>query len=106
MINPGRFSAILALLSLLAACGDESPSPTGHALEAPSRLIRGNGADPGTLDPGFAEAYHAFNVLADLYEGLVATDAGGGLIPGTAERWDISPDGTTYTFYLRADARW
>jgi oligopeptide transport system substrate-binding protein len=28
------------------------------------------------------------------------------LIPGVAEKWDISPDGRTYTFHLRHDARW
>ena len=107
MTNPGRFSVFLALFSLLAACGDGPPSPSpGAAVDAPSRLIRGNGADPGTLDPGFAEAYHAFNVIADLYEGLIATDAGGRLIPGVAERWEISGDGLTYTFYLRDGARW
>jgi oligopeptide transport system substrate-binding protein len=27
-------------------------------------------------------------------------------VPGVAERWEVSPDGLTYTFHLRADARW
>ena len=27
-------------------------------------------------------------------------------VPGVATRWDISPDGRTYTFFLRPGARW
>src|SRR5690606_35142708 len=26
--------------------------------------------------------------------------------PATAERWEVSDDGRTYTFHLRADAKW
>ena len=33
-------------------------------------------------------------------------DAGANLIPGAAESWTISEDGTVYTFKLRADAVW
>jgi oligopeptide transport system substrate-binding protein len=44
-----------------------------------------------------------------LFEGLVAHDVfhpDYRLIPAAAERWEISPDGTRYTFHLRKDARW
>ena len=27
-------------------------------------------------------------------------------VPGVAERWEVSPDGKTYSFHLRADAKW
>lgn len=42
-----------------------------------------------------------------LYEGLVSyhpltLDP----VPGVAERWEVSPDGLTYRFYLRRDARY
>ena len=103
----GRFSWALTLFFFVAACGGDLPSPsTGDVTEAPSRLIRGNGGEPGTLDPGLAEDIHAFNIIADLYEGLVATDASGRIIAGVAKAWDISPNGLTYTFHLRDDARW
>jgi ABC-type oligopeptide transport system substrate-binding subunit len=49
---------------------------------------------------------HAFNVLRDLYEGLVTEAADGSLIPGVARRWDVSDDGLQYTFQLRDDALW
>lgn len=89
------------LLGLLVACGDGPPENTDHRV-----LVRGNGGDPGTLDPVLAEDIHAFNVLLDMYEGLFIEDAGGQLIPGVAQTWRVSPDGLTYTFDFRETARW
>ena len=84
--------------SLLVGCGDPDDD---------SRVLRrGNGGDPGSLDPSLAADEHAFNVLADLYEGLVVHGADGSIQPGVAEHWEISGDGLTYTFHLRDDARW
>ncbi len=99
-------AAVLALV-LLPAC-QEAEHPGEPAAEGPQIKVlrRGNGGDPGSLDPALAEDIHAFNVLADLYEGLVSTDAKGTLVPGVAESWQVSEDGRTYTFELRADARW
>ena len=69
-------------------------------------LRRGNGGDPQTLDPAFAEDDHGFRVLTDLFEGLVTVDAAGNVVPGVARDWVISEDGLTYTFNLRPDAIW
>ena len=89
---------------LLAACGGGAP-PSGPAPDS-AVIVRGNGGEPGSLDPALAEDIHAFNVLADLYEGLVATDAAGRLVPAVASAWTISDDGRRYVFTLREDARW
>lgn len=69
-------------------------------------LERGNGPEPSTLDPHRCPEVACGNVLRDLFEGLVAEDGGGRLVPGLAERWDVSPDGRTWTFHLREGARW
>jgi oligopeptide transport system substrate-binding protein len=69
-------------------------------------LERGNGPEPSTLDAHRCPEVACANVLRDLYEGLVAEDARGGLIPGMAERWSESGDGTVWTFVLRPDLRW
>jgi oligopeptide transport system substrate-binding protein len=69
-------------------------------------LERGNGPEPSTLDAHRCPEVACGNILRDLYEGLVAEDAGGRLIPGTAERWQVSSDGRTWTFHLRPDLRW
>ncbi len=94
---------------LLAACGgrdtaDEAGAATPDTASA--ILRRGNGGEPGSLDPALAEDVHAFAILADLFEGLVTTDAAGRIIPGVADEWTVSNDGLEYRFTLRDDARW
>ena len=69
-------------------------------------LHRGNGAEPETLDPHLSTGVPEAHLQRDLFEGLVAEAADGKIIPGTAEKWEISADGLTYTFHLRADAKW
>ncbi len=69
-------------------------------------LHRGNGAEPGTLDPAKSETIGEGHIQADLFEGLVILDAGGAVQPGQAERWTVSADGRVYRFTLRPGLRW
>ena len=69
-------------------------------------LRRGNGTEPATLDPHRAAGVPESNILRDLFEGLVTEGPAGELLPGAAERWEVSADGTIYTFYLRSEGRW
>ncbi|MSU45673.1 MAG: peptide ABC transporter substrate-binding protein [Lacunisphaera sp.] len=70
-------------------------------------LHRGLSADPSELDPHLITGLPEINVVSTLFEGLVAEDPVDlHPVPGVAESWDISPDGLTYTFHLRANARW
>ena len=75
-----------------------------HALG--QTLERGNGPEPSTLDAHKCQEVACGNILRDLYEGLVTEDAQGRLVPGMAERWEVSADGRTWTFHLRAGLRW
>ena len=59
-----------------------------------------------TLDPQLNEETSGFHVIRDLFEGLLNQDADGNLVPGVATHFTASDDNTTYTFTLRADARW
>lgn len=77
-----------------------------QAAAAEQVLRRGNSVEPETLDPHRARGVSAANVLRDLYEGLTTEAPDGAIVPGTAERWEVSADGRAYTFTLRADARW
>jgi len=86
------------LLVVLPGCGE--------SVEDAQVLRRGNGGEPGSLDPALAEDVHAFNVLRDLYEGLVTEAPDGSLVPGVARLWEVSDDGLGYTFQLRDDALW
>ncbi|MHA6296932.1 peptide ABC transporter substrate-binding protein [Devosia sp. CAU 1758] len=65
-----------------------------------------NGGDPGSLDPHKVSGDWENRVVGDYIEGLVTEDAGGEPIAGQAESWEISEDGTVYTFKLREDAMW
>jgi len=69
-------------------------------------IHRGNGGDAQTLDPALAQDTHTFNVLTDLYEGLLATDATGNIVNAAASSWEVSEDGLVYTFHLAGDAKW
>ncbi len=69
-------------------------------------LKRGNQAEPDTLDPPRYSLTVELNILNDLFDGLVVTDARGEPVPGAAERWDMSADGRVYTFHLRPDLKW
>ena len=67
---------------------------------------RGNTVEPESLDPHKTSTVGEAHILRDLFEGLVMPDARGDLIPGAAESWTVSDDGTVYTFKLRDDAVW
>ena len=58
-----------------------------------------------SLDTDLATDGESFEVIADCIDGLTQMDADGAAIPALAESWEISDDGTVYTFYLR-DAVW
>lgn len=96
MIRAG--GPLLLALSLL--------SSTAAADAADTLLRRGNGPDVETLDPQQVRSVAAGNVVRDLYEGLLSEAPDGTLIPGVAERWDVSEDGLVYRFHLRDNARW
>ncbi len=67
---------------------------------------RGNDTDPVSLDHHKTSTIAEANLSRDLYEGLVIYDPKAELMPGAAESWETSDDGLTYTFHLRADAKW
>lgn len=67
---------------------------------------RGNSADPESLDPHKTSTVYEAHILRDLFEGLVMQDKDSNLIPGAAESWTVSDDGTVYTFKLRKGGVW
>lgn len=101
-----------ATLAILAGCGqggrDEFPVKIAPKVltDGTAVLRKGNGAEPGTLDPHKAQGVPAANILRDIYEGLVSETPDGTLEPGGAASWEISEDRTVYTFHLREDAVW
>ena len=94
-------SALLFLSSLLI------PSllyPT-FAYAPPNSLIIRLQGDPETLDWNRAHTPVENYLMISLMEGLVSLNSVE-LKPALAQKWKISGDRKTYTFYLRKDARW
>jgi oligopeptide transport system substrate-binding protein len=73
---------------------------------AETTITRGMGPTIGTLDPQLNFLANEGWIQDDMYEGLVAQDAKGAIIPGAAEKWELSDDGLTYTFHLRDGLKW
>ncbi len=59
-----------------------------------------------SLDPQIALTDTEKLIVTNCFEGLVRVDENGEIAPAAAESWTVSPDGLTYTFSLRADAKW
>jgi oligopeptide transport system substrate-binding protein len=94
--------AAVLLLGWLAFRPAIQPGPAVPPVE----FVRGNNADPESLDPLQARSEPALNVLRDLHEGLTALDASGRVIPGAAQAWSVSADGREWRFEIDPAARW
>ncbi len=100
-------SGLILLLTLLALCGCGRRETRVEAGDRDQVLHINNGAEPQDLDPHVVTGVPEHHVIMTLIEGLVSEDPRGITPqPGTAERWELSEDQTTYTFHLRRNARW
>ncbi len=118
------FAALL--LVLLAACqpvpaGTQSPQAPTQAASAPASTPAAAAttsapAAGGTLrygltlpvsgiDPHIHANSELGIALSSVYDTLVVQDKDGNFHPSLAEKWEVSPDGKTYTFTLRKDVK-
>jgi peptide/nickel transport system substrate-binding protein len=77
----------------------------GGAQAQRTDLVIGVVLEPPHLDPtaGAAAAIDEIG-YANIFEGLTRIDRNGEVVPALAESWQISDDGTVYTFKLRTGA--
>jgi len=103
-------SLVLGLSSLVLCLLPSSCAQRETAVAAGIRdkvLHLSNGAEPQTLDPQLVDAATDQIISAALFEGLCAIDERTSqAVPAVAERWEVSPDGLTWTFHLRAGLKW
>lgn len=71
----------------------------------PEVLHLATATDLRGFDPALATDIHTGEVMALVYDNLVRFDVGTELVPALARRWEVSPDGLKYTFYLVKNAR-
>ncbi len=91
-----RISAALCLSVLL----------TGSPLSAKTLVFCSEGS-PENFYPAINTTGTSFDANSQIYSRIVDFERGGTtIVPGLAERWDISSDGTVYTFHLRTGVKW
>ena len=104
--------ALAAVAALALACGggggdsgggdgDTGDSSGAAAGSGDLRLL---GGDPLSLDPAIAGDASSAAYIVEIFGGLVTIDRDLNIVPDIAERWEISADGTVYTFFIRRDA--
>ncbi|GGE26345.1 diguanylate phosphodiesterase [Pullulanibacillus camelliae] len=91
--------AIAAMTFLMAGCSGHSESQQSGKpkKDITVRMM----ADPDFLDPHKATASLTFQMMLNVFEGLVNPAPNGGIEPGVAKSYKMSEDGLTYTFKLR-----
>ncbi|MBM3265528.1 MAG: peptide ABC transporter substrate-binding protein [candidate division Zixibacteria bacterium] len=113
----------LLLFFLVFACGQDGGPPGDSARTAPDaaadavakplppdaappeeQVYRYQNYEPSNLD--ISMTVYESGQSEFLFERLTMLDHNNDLIPGAAERWESSPDGKTWTLYLRPGAKW
>lgn len=102
-----RAIGLTLLGALLAACPSTQADRTRIPEAQPARggVIRLKLEVPQSLDPLGADSVYESLPIRQIFDGLVATDAGLDIVPALAATWTISRDSRTYLFHLREGVR-
>src|SRR6058998_2084988 len=90
-----RRSWISVGLVLVVACGG------GGAPDRRTIIDSRDNYDPRSLDPALSTDVPTGRAVGYLFDGLTHFDPDAKVQPALAERWEVTPDGITYTFHLR-----
>ena len=108
IVGNWRIGLVAAVLLLLVGCGGGEDGLTRVQQGNLDGVLHfGNGIEPEGLDPHIVTGNAENKIVSALFEGLVGKNPETLEVePGVAETWEISEDGTLYTFHIRDDARW
>jgi peptide/nickel transport system substrate-binding protein/oligopeptide transport system substrate-binding protein len=84
---------------VLAGCGS-SGAPSRHEL-----IDSRDTYDPRSLDPALSTDVPTGRAVGYLFDGLTRFTPDAKVEPALAARWDVTPDGLTYTFHLRSGVK-
>jgi len=88
---------LLAVLAALVLAGCGSPgAPSRHEL-----IDSRDNYDPRSLDPALSTDVPTGRAVGYLFDGLTRFTPDAKVEPALASRWEVTPDGLTYTFHLR-----
>lgn len=97
-----RSCRTVALASVIALAGLPAAFSPAAAQVPPDVLVVAQIAEPKSMDPHAVTAVNDFRILVNLYDGLVRyRDGTLEVEPALATSWEVSADGTVYTFALR-----
>ena len=94
------FIAFIMMVPMAGAEQKTDGKPDGGSLNY------GEYGRPATLDPITSNDMISMRITELIFNGLVGINEKQEIVPELAERWEISEDGTFYTFYLRQDVMW
>ena len=94
------FALVLMCSLLVTGCQNGQVTPPGG-----EGVLTLYGTDPYTLDPAVSGEMTSHGYIMQIFGGLVCLDDNLESAPDIAERWEVSQDGMTYTFYLRQDVK-
>jgi oligopeptide transport system substrate-binding protein len=103
MRNITRVVLFLMLVTMLASSFGMTGAQDGGSIVV---TVMGQDDIP-TLDPSLAEDTSAIQALEMLMPGMTTlNETTAAVEPGIASSWDVSEDGTTYTFHLIPEISW
>lgn len=81
-------------------------APVLAATSATNTLRYGETIRPDTFDPYTSRELSSLRLTELLFNGLISINEKQEITPDLAERWEISNNNRTYTFFLRKDVYW
>jgi len=90
------FLAVLTAALVFSSCGKEKSTTLYFPVSSTASYF----------DPQIADTQAERIVSENCFEGLVRLSESGEILPGAAEKTEVSSDGLTYTFTLRSGAKW